>query len=1004
MSHTSTLPDDKSSSPSKDDEIHDSPEQRELERFWATDLDWSAASFPELSKSRGIDQFLTMAAPAGVFRKFVTRSPNSNLKPERSTPDRTSRPMEEQLEAVEVDEALDNAQHLEHQQPIEQDELRPEQDELQPAQQVDLHSKRQKVTLAFSRWSSNQYKILQYRSREDKTNFAKAAADFASWKRLLDEISNPESSSPSFIERRILHDILQLDSVDSMRSFLSYSSPVHKQKARDRILLYTALRHTPEKAAMVLEALLSVSRIPFYMTEDSLGFLARNLRHMEEGIRQSCAQKLADVAVKSFQVRDKGSIHLMQNTVFCIMDALPPTQLEDWFQHLVAHEIPLHKYTLLTFASRFAKMSATKHLALDILRDLFETQSLDINTPLGTSLCTSLLTFKDDDLHAMDENSATPAEIFQCLLDLGLVPNVITYTCIIRSLCVKRELRTAMEVFEVMKQHGVQPDAHTYSVLMNGCKSCGDFGTMLRFAFEARAADVRDPVIWNDVIHATFVACLKEPRVPGGVRRARCVVWGPMNAIFTRFFDSEPLRSLITSRFSDIRDFLEMGSFIPSRMQGAFQEMAPLPPREVIQPTSSTLSLMVLGFVRHLPSPRDVVLFYDHFKELLKEGDPVAQSIVEEQGSIVHDIVLRALLKWKGTLRLMLDIVRDMMTDISPAAAATIPSKPRKSELETSDSPPYPATKTEEISSDLDTSEIGTDSTTAAADLTEAESEAASAEETLLYTTLSNADGLSASARPPIRHPRPSVHTWSILLKAFMTNRLPREGEHILKLMQLHGVKPNIVTWNTLAAEYARLGKTKQAVEAMSRLEAAGFKSDDFTMRAFSYISDKAKAIRLMEAKVEENKLAKAEMDELEQKLLQQQLPPREQAEAELDEFMNLEGELLEDLSDGQIERPEMDEEIGRWLSRDGTPSPGGDARPGVQDPSSPTEELRPVSRQATEAAMPTPPPPAEEAQKPVANAPVPAKSDLAAWDDFLWDHAAEPGPEEQDKREESAA
>ncbi|KKY35209.1 putative pentatricopeptide repeat protein [Diaporthe ampelina] len=456
-------------------------------------------------------------------------------------------------------------------------------------------------------------------------------------------------------------------------------------------------------------------------------------------------------------------------------------------------------------------MSATKDLSLDIWRDLCETKSMDINTPLGASVCTSLLAFKDDDLHALDENSATPAELFQCLLDLGLIPNVITYTTIIHSLCVKKELETAIEVFEVMKQHGVQPDEYTYSVIMNGCKSCGDFESMLRFAFEARAAGSQDPVVWNDIIHATFLACLKEPRQPGGVRRARCIVWG---------------------RFDDVRDFMEMQGFIPRR-------------------------------------------------------------------------------------------------------------------------------------------------------------EAGSREESALDAILSNVGDFPGGARPPIRHPRPSVHTWSILIKAFMSNRRNNEAEHILKLMQVHGVKPNIVTWNTLAAEYARLGNTKQAVEAMRRLEAAGFKSDEWTMRAFSYISDKAKAIRLMEQKVEENKITKAAIEKMEQ-----QQPQGD--ESDIDEMTNLEDELEgKDLSARQEQGRETHEEVPRWSPGDETPIP--EAKSEVEDSRRPAEEMRPVSREATGTSR-------QEVQKPVAKAPAPSKPDLGAWDDLLWDQAAEPEPEGQDKREESVA
>lgn len=998
MNHTSTVLGDRGSLSRNDPPLEEHENRlgrdyHEGEPFWKTDSGLSPASLHDLLDNQDIDRILTDVVPPSLhFRKVETghskpRSSKSRPVPETLPTHGSQQPIEEDAEAVAFDEALDDTQQVENHDHDEQVENHDhdERDESDPSQ-VNANSTRRLPPLLLSRRDKGQLEIVRRTSKRDKTNFAKASSDFISWKRLLKEIPNPESKSPSSIELRILHGVLALDSAHSITTFLSYSSPEHKQKARNRILLYTTLRHAPEKGAMVLQALLSTSRLPFYMVEDSLSFLAYQLRQMEAGLKESCAQKLADLVVQTAQLGQKGYIRPPQNTIYSIMDALPPTQLEDWFHQLIAHELPLHKYTILQFASRFAKMSATKDLSLDIWRDLCETKSLDINTPLGASLCTSLLTFQDDDLHAFDENLATPAELFQCLLDLGLIPNVITYTTIIHSLCVKKDLQTAMEVFEVMKQHGVQPDKFTYSVMMNGFKSCGDFGTMLSFASNARDAGGQDAVVWNDMIHATFLACLKEPRVPGGVRRARCVVWGPMNAIFARFFKPEPLRTLITGRFTDVRVFMEQHGFVPSRMQGAFHEIRQLHPQELIQPSSSTLSLMILGFVRHLPRPYDVVSFYDHFKNLLREGDPVAQMIVQEQGSIVHDVVLRSLIKWKGMLRIMLSIIRDMMTDVSPAAVVPPPLSLQTFEQEISNSATNSATNNEDPSVDFETSKPGADTTTAADDVAGVRMGAVMKEESAL--SLSNASDHSGEARPPIRHPRPSVYTWSILTKAFMSNRLPQEAEHILKLMQVHGVKPNIVTWNTLAAGHAKMGNTKQAVETMRRLEGAGFKNDDWTMRAFSYISDKAGAIRLMEQKVEENKLTKAAIEGSDQ---------GRKDEAEFYEEMGQEDQVEDDLSLDYEQGLEIIQEGGHWPPNETMPPPGKETEIQAQSPRQPVEEPRPISGQASQAA------PQVETQKPIAKAPAPPKPNLGAWDDFLWDHAADAGTEEQGEREESA-
>lgn len=885
--------------------------------------------------------------------------------------------MEEDFDAVAFDEALDRAQQVEHQEPGKPDE--PPQ-----AQQAVVSSKRRLPPLALGRRDQNQLEILRSVTKGHQANSIKV--HFIAWKRLLKEIPNPESESPSSIELRMHRGVLALDSVEAMASFLAYSSVDHKQRTRNRILLYTTLRHAPEKGAMVLKALLSVSSLPFYMIEDSLEFLAHHLREMQLVTKQDCAQMLADLVIETAQDRGKGRIRLTQHTIYCILEAIRPTQLEDWFHQLVARELPLHKNTLLHFASQFAKTPLTKGLSLDIAQGLFGNSSLDINTPVGTSICTSLLSFADDVLYAFDENLPTPAEIFQDLLDLDLVPNVITYTTIIHNLCVKKDLQTAVQVFEVMKQHGVQPDQFTYSVMMNGCKSCGDFTAMLQFASNARAAGIHDAVVWNDLIHAVFLACLKEPRRPGGGRRPRCAVWGPMNAIFARFFRPEPLRLFITAEFNDVRTFMEKQGFTPDRMRGAFHDIQHLHPEELIQPTSSTLSLMIMGFIRHLPRPRDVLLFYDHFKKLLREGNPVAGSIVREQGSIVHNVVLRSLMKWKGMLRIMLSIIRDMMTDIQPAAADTQPLLRQTFEPQTSDPGPKSATTLQGPIVDSEISRSKADTTTAGSG-TETEDEATAVERDnfTVEPPLSNSSDHHGEETSPIRHPRPSIHTWNILIQAYLSNRLPLEAEHILKLMQINGVKPSIVTWNTLAAGYAKQGYTKQAVESMRRLESAGFTSDDWTMRAFSYITDKAKAIRLMEQMVEENKAAMAEEEEA---LRQQQTDEDDFDKAVRDNFKAEEVAVPLYIEEAMGIRPEADQ----WLPVGNAPSTPVEEKPTeAHAPGRAAEEPQPVAAQ-------TPP------QTPVAKSPAPQKLDLGAWDSFLWDHASDSGSEEQDQQDESAA
>lgn len=827
--------------------------------------------------------------------------------------DRISQQLQEDTQVVAVDEALDNDAQEEHGNTNEEDGglttsdfSGPQHSGADSTQQAEVNpSLEQDVAPPdLNRRSKHQLSFL--RSKILHNNHTTAIAEFRNWKNNFSRLFDSQYTEPAAMELKMLNWLLIHDNVDKMRAVLHSHLPERTKRERDRLLLHVALRFVPERVPTVLEALCTDTTPPFYMVEDSLQFLAMYLGTLIPVEKKALAVRLAELVVYILEHSTKQYIQISQNALWSILHALPAEKLEAWFNKLVETEHPLHKYTMLHFARRFARSPATKSLSLEILGDLCDRDILNINTPIGASLCSSILTFEENDLLALDEIRVTPAELFQSILDLGLVPNVITYTAIIRDLCLKKEIATALDVFEVMSQHGIEADAYTYSVIINGCKSCGDFDSLVRFAVKARASNIQDPYVWNDLIHATFLACLKEPRQKGGPRRPRFMVWGPMNAIFTRFFDPQPLRPLIATQLTDVRDWMELQGIIPTKIKGAFTELRPLLPKDLLQPSSATLGIMLMGFVRHLPTPYDVIIFYSHFRELLRQGHPTAELLVREQGTLIHDIVLRALSKWKGTLRVMLDIIRDMMRDVDPVVAGkthlplatptSLPSEelPQSLNAETplqddaqldlqteasfddfeegiySSPLLVPASQPFEEPSQFGNVAALSDASPLVggteAPSTRPEGEALNEESSHPEAPMADAETNIANnspeqAAPPIQHPRPSVYTWSILLKAFMFNHLPGQAEQVVKLMQHHGISPNLVTWNTLAASYAKLGRTKQAVEAMRRLEAAGFKSDDWTLRAFSYIADKNKAIRMMEQTVEQNRITKMAME-----------------------------------------------------------------------------------------------------------------------------------------------
>ncbi|KAL1879909.1 hypothetical protein VTK73DRAFT_6721 [Phialemonium thermophilum] len=550
-------------------------------------------------------------------------------------------------------------------------------------------------------------------------------------------------------------------------------------------IILAALRLRPAEAHIVLKSTFEEPVSPFYAVCDVVSYLVRRLSTLKHKDRLESNVNLADLVVFLLQNCSQRYLQFRQHTLFLLAKELEPDHLSRLYKELVKSEHLLHPNTLLQFASRLAKDVKHKPVALQILESLLQTKTLDINTPRGAALCTSILSLNKHDLGS--HMPVTPAELFERLLDLGLRPNLITYSVIISNLCLNREIRTAWEVFNTMTDHGIEPDPHLYSILLNGAKFAEDFMSIRRIAQNAHSKNVRDPVFWNGIVHAVFVPFLTEAR-RRRIRPPRVFpAFRPMLKAYAKFFNLDPLRSLM---ISDIDQHLKEGLTITnqwdaeSKVLPFVSDLPTLETGRTIEPTSDTLGIMMIGYVRSFSKAYNIIAFYSHFRSQLLKGDPTTVRFVREKGSLFYDIVIKAVSEWSGLLNVALEVVSDMLKGSELAGASDSSDELR---------------------------------------------------------------GPSKSIPP---HPAPSVYTWSILLNGFMHHRKFGEAERILRMMLEYGVQPTLVTWNTLLAGYAREQRVEKTVKTFQRIETAGYEPDDFTFRAFSYLRDKEMALKRVEAMV----------------------------------------------------------------------------------------------------------------------------------------------------------
>ncbi|KAK1771178.1 hypothetical protein QBC33DRAFT_527098 [Phialemonium atrogriseum] len=556
---------------------------------------------------------------------------------------------------------------------------------------------RRTVVLA-RRIKQEQHRELQevvYLTRNcDPKDRAEVKSRFKAWRRrfarCFDSMmrGKPFHAKHKLLGEEELAALLTLEDVEKMREAWQ-REPLERRQALWPDVMLSALRIKPSEAHLVLQATFEESVTSTYAVKDVLRYLVRRSMFFDVEDRRHADKTFLDLILFLLKNSSNRYLQLPQWVLYSLTKGLQVDELARLYGELVRYEHLLHTNTLLHFAGRLAKDVNHKSASVQILESLLQSGTLDINTPRGAALCTSVLSMNKDDME--NHMPATPAELFERLLDLGLSPNLVTYTVIIRNLCLNTELDTAWQVFDTMVEHGIEPDPHLYSILLNGAKLCQDFKSIDRIVQAAHSDNVRDPIVWNDLLHALFLPWLVEarrrrirpPRVLPGFR--------PMLKAYAKFFKLDPLRRLT---FSDIERYLE-DDLIPSGQWNAESKVLPLvsnlpalEPQDLIDPGSDTLGIMLIGYVRSFSKAYNIIAFYSQFRSLLQNGDPAAVRLVEERGTLVYDIVIKAVLEWDGLLHIALEVVSDMLKGAElasidpsslPADARPLPRHPAPS-------------------------------------------------------------------------------------------------------------------------------------------------------------------------------------------------------------------------------------------------------------------------------------------------------------------------------------
>ncbi|RKF58785.1 putative pentatricopeptide repeat protein [Erysiphe neolycopersici] len=212
-------------------------------------------------------------------------------------------------------------------------------------------------------------------------------------------------------------------------------------------------------------------------------------------------------------------------------------------------------------------------------------------------------------------------------------------------------------------------------------------------------------------------------------------------------------------------------------------------------PPAPTLCVMVTGFLGMVDSS-GAKRFYEHFKTLVRTGNPAVASLVKT--TYIYNVILMCFYKFEDRAKDAPDVIANMLL--------------HEQEITVID-PSF--SKADSSCNDFETSK--------------------------------KVSSPSLCCAIPHSPAKPDVYTWSILVKIFMRLRYTRSAEKVLSMMVRRNIQPEMVTWTSLIAGYARMQNPIMTANAVQRFEEAGFESDDHIHRVLSKVWQQNKLINEME-------------------------------------------------------------------------------------------------------------------------------------------------------------
>lgn len=627
------------------------------------------------------------------------------------------------------------------------------------------------------------------RHRYSLEDLPRAKRKFNDWKTKLRNIASGKESvvgvNPSHGKW-----LYELSDIASMRRSWEKLDVDVREQTWERVMLST-LQNCPLQAGRVLAATLDPLPPGYVIADTMLHYLkAVNLVDIKSPRdRSSTADEIVELFSKIILGLPAKHVSLRQYTLALLANKLPLDQVAEVHQIIRLADLKLHWHTRLNFARVLSERLSHKDMAYEILQSLVA-DSIDLNTPIVASIITKLLHERDKD--TTSSNSFSPQRAMEFFLENGYSPNLASFTALVDSLCKQGDVTEAMRLPLLLAESGADLDKRCYEIVFRGAKSSLKASNVVQALDVARAANAPYIDVLNNGLHSIFYFAEMECRDKRQHTSRALPLFTPLLSIYSKAFDLKPLQWLVPDLLPLL---LEQGG------EGGAEKFGPRPDEDwdfvhsilpVVrdlfesgrggarrQPSSTTLAIMLRAYIRSLQRPYDVMAFYSFFKARLEDGDAErnwAVEVVNEQGSIIHDSLILAMMEHRALLRPALQVFGDMLRAFG-----------------------------------------------------------------------AKNDGVDSV------HPSPNLFTFNIVIHGLFLRREGQLAEQVLQVLREHNLEPNHVTWNTLVKGYALMQNRTKTVGTLQDLEAAGFKPDAYTYRAFARLHDQHRALQMMERIIDTN-------------------------------------------------------------------------------------------------------------------------------------------------------